>query len=272
VIYSPTPLDYDKQVVVFVHVPKTAGSSLTHLFADAFGPQAHVSLRAQKLERPFSNRFERAFTAWRHRVYGAAAQLRGSHWLLDGTVDRSGAVRFVSGHAALGAAPCFGKAPVAVTLVRDPADRFISEYFFYQDLKEGDASGGRDRQPARRLDLDTYVRKIVEGSILRSTNLHCRYLGGTEFFVDAKAAVDRRLFLAAPVARIDDFVAMLSAPFGIAARAAPARNLGKARRRAERPIAPQTLAMIEDLVSEDRKLFNYVQDEFERIHRGQMGG
>jgi hypothetical protein len=270
-LYDPAPIDYAGQRIVFLHIPKTAGSALIDALERRFGAGAHVRTRMQKLEKVWDSRA--AALAWRaeQAVRRAASKLAGSHPLIvRGTPPCAlEQARVISGHFALGEEPPSPRRPVYVTLVRDPAERFVSHFHYLHDLRERDGppASGRDTQLARRYDLEAYVDLIASGRAIGVRNLQCRYIGGSERFEDARRAVDQRLFLAAPASRIDDFLGLLAAPFDIDPVRAAAVNVGQ--RRAKAAAAPEALNQrIRALFAQDAALFDYVSDAFARLRQG----
>ncbi len=268
-LFDPTPIDYAQSQIVFVHIPKTAGSALIAALEQRFGAEGHLRTRMQKLEKVWDN--PASALAWRtdQALRHALVAMTGSHYLIPrdapkGAIDRAAVI---SGHFALGEQPPMRRRPVYVSLLRDPVDRFVSHFYFLRDLREReDRPGKRDTQVARRHDLDGYVDLIASGRAIGVRNIQCRYIGGTERFEDARRAIDDKVFLAAPGERIDDFLALLAPAFDIAPVRAARVNVGHKRATVEPP-SPATLAKIRDLFADDVALFDYVSRSFDDIHR-----
>lgn len=267
-LFKPSPIDLDREAIVFVHIPKTGGTSLRSVFAAHFGADRCIETRMAKFDRIHESAASRALWSAGHAFRNGLRHLAGRDPLLPRAVAPSALDRVVllSGHFALGQEPKLSRVPLYVTLLRDPVERFISHYYFLHDLREQEAAGGRDRQPARKHDLETYVSLLAARRLRGVTNVHCRYIAGVESFEPARRAITERVFLAAPSDRLDDFLRLLGQVSRFEPTVSPRENVGRAHRKAPRP-SERTLEQIRGLVAEDRKLFEYVARSFDETYR-----
>jgi hypothetical protein len=267
-LFKRAPIDLDREAIVFVHIPKTAGTSLRNAFVTHFGADRCIETRMEKFDKIHEGAVSRALWSAGHAFRNGLRHLAGRDPLLPRTLAPSALDRVVllSGHFALGREPKLSRAPVYVTLLRNPVERFISHYYYLHDLREQEAAARRDRQPARKHGLEAYVRLLAAGRLRGVTNVHCRYIAGVESFEPARRAIAERVFLAAPSERLDDLLDLLGQVLGFEHVKAGAANIGRARQAASAPSA-QTLAEIQRLVAEDRKLFDYVSQSFDRTYQ-----
>ena len=198
----------------------------------------------------------------------AALRLRGVDPLLPkGVADADFArLRLLEGHYALGDELNVGRAPIYLATVRDPVDRFLSDYYFRVDQRANWPAGKRERHAFWTYDVDRFVDHVYARRAWNEINRQCRYLGGEDSFAAAKRVVDERVFLAAPSNRLNDFLLLLRPVLGLNSTQAPLSNVGAARR-AKAPPSAETLAKIWAMVAEDQLLFDYVSRVFDDLVR-----
>jgi sulfotransferase famil protein len=258
-LYRPTPLDFMHQILVFVHIPKTAGSALDDALKQGLGEENCLLTRAESIGQVFPDRFRKFHWSVRKALRESRIRRRGAHPLLPDGVPaaRLGELRLLDGHFSLGAEPKTGREPIYLTLVRDPVDRFLSDYYYRSQWKEA----ASERHAYRTYDIDRFVDYVYRRRNWSETNLQCRYLGGRGEFVPAREAVDGRIFLAAPCDRIDDLLELLGPVLGIDLGRAPKMNIGRARQEKSAP-STETLTKVREMVSQDQLLFDYISREF----------
>ena len=267
-LFDSGPLDFRAQRIVFVHIPKTGGSSLRKVLFNQLGAENCIELRSEKLEKIHTSGIHQLAWTAREAVRRRAMRLVGADPRNPKDNRRAGleAMRAVSGHFGLGQEPASTRQPAYITLVRDPVDRFLSHYYFIRDMSPHGAEAGRAKHPAQQHDLEEFVQLLHSGKLKSVTNVQCRYLGGSERFDCARRAVDERVFLAAPSKRSQDFLDLLRPVLCIQAIEIPQENVGRAKLKAPAP-SHEILDKIRSLVSQDQLLFDYVSDQFNALYR-----
>lgn len=266
--FGSSPIDFKRELLVFVHIPKTAGTAFLKALDDRLGPDHRLETRMEKIDRIHSGRFAARLYSAERSIRNKLHEIAGVDALLPKGTPRSALdkITLLSGHVMLGHEPKTTRTPVYLTLVRDPVERFISHYYYLHDLAQPEQRGRRDRQAARTYSLEDYVNRLASGALYGPTNVHCLFLAGSESFEAARRVVDERIFLAAPSERLDEFLALLSKACGFGPIAASRANVGKARQTAE-PASARTVLKIRALIDEDRKLVDYISHRFEEAYR-----
>ena len=266
-LYCPKRVDFSRQRVVVVHIPKTAGSALRTTLFESLGRENCLSTGAEKIGKIHPNRVHKLWWSARERVREAAMRARGVDPLLRrcGTAKIE-AMRLTAGHFAVGGEPPDSRKPVYISMVRDPVDRFLSQYYFSHDLRAKWPEGVRERHPWWTYDLDRFVDFVFSRKRWTVTNVQCLYLGGRDRFEAARRAIDDRIFLAAPSQRLGECIDLLRPVLNLKTESSARVNVGAARQRAAPPSA-ETLTKIEAMVSQDRLLFDYVSRTFDDLYR-----
>ena len=228
-LYPDLAYDAEAHRIVLVHIRKTAGTSLGRMLAGAFGNPLSELIEAGTHERAdrgllrLHRRTRFALLAARRRAAIAAARRAGR------PAFRAHEAPFIAGHFVLGAEPPCDRAPLYVTLVRDPVDRLLSDYWFMR--------GKRDRSRGDALDPALYDRPLAEFAdaliadpALYRDNLQARTLTGTGEPEAACRLARERLWLAGATDQFAEVAACLGRAIG--------RDLGPVRqskRNAARP-------------------------------------
>ena len=267
-LYRPAPLDFSRNVLVFVHVPKVAGTAVGAAFVAAVGADAHCLLRLEKIGKIHPNRPRKFIWETRKFLRSAITRARGHDPLLpkgfrSEQLDR---LAILKGHVTLGAEPKTGRQPVYITVARDPVDRFLSDYYCRFDIRAAWPSGKRERHAFWAYEIDRFVDYVYKRRSWTDTNLQCRYIGGRGDFAAAKDAIDNRVFLAAPTNRLDGFLELLRPILPSLPAHAPRANVGKARLEKMQP-SRESLEKIREMVAEDQRLFDYVSKDFDEVYR-----
>jgi hypothetical protein len=272
-LYQSAPFDFSRNVLVIVHVPKTGGSSLADaIFAHLGVENCLVTTSTDKVGKIQPSRMRRLAWTTRETLRKTAMWARGGEPRLADFHSKAELERILAfdGHYALGGEPRNSRKPVYITAVRDPVDRFLSNYYMAQDNRAQWAPGTRDRHPYWAYDLDRFVDYVYARRKWNDTNIQCRFLGGANRFEPARRAVDDRIFLAVPTNRLDDCFELLQPVLGLQPTVAPRSNVGKVRQ-GKAPPSPETLAKIREMTSEDQLLFDYVSRVFDNLHREVTG-
>lgn len=267
-LYAPVSFDPDTHVIVHVHIPKTGGSTLARIFKDAFGRERIMARPNENLEG-----FETGWLRAQNRLR-LSAERQGER--LTDLVKRAGGHRrprpvVVGGHAALADLPGDGRTPLIIALVRRPADRLLSEYWFTRARLE--RLGGRSRDPKKRLvgrlSVEEYVDHVIRNADRLPVNNQCRFLSGRPSFAAAREVVDQKLWLASPLPRFDRFVELLETGLGLTLPRAAPRNRSRLRPEGE-ALDPALAARLDRVMNEDVMLCDHVEEAFEALSSRHM--
>lgn len=106
----------EKQIVIFVHVPKTAGTTLRHIIQYQFQP---------------------------NNVFEFYRRVRKPHKGIDEfrnlSEARKNSLKLVSGHIGFGLHEFLSQPCTYITVLRDPIDRVISYYYYLLNTRNGAA-------------------------------------------------------------------------------------------------------------------------------------
>lgn len=218
---------FSTNLLVHTHLEKTAGSSLNHGLAQIFKPRAVVPSRL--LREP------------------------------EAHADRIAAARVLTGHFAFGQhVGRFDRNFVYLALVRDPFERFVSQYQHVQRSPNHTSASllaGKTLAGA----LDHYA--AIGAS--HASNYMCRKIGGRE--ADAKTAIARieaHYLVVAPHERVNDVIARIASWAGVRIPPPLHRNAGSGAARAV-PDHAEERRRFAATNREDEILYAHVRDTFD---------
>lgn len=283
-LYESVEYDPERHVLLFIHIPKTAGSSLGRSIAEALGaaagrpgagggPVAYRPLAMQWMESQ-----ERGPAFWAEVAKRRLAHLHDE--ARQEVLRRLGrpaaavdAVFAMGGHVRLGSIRSGRRTALPVTLVRDPVDRLVSSYYYARDRVElaGSAGASRKKMRAMRHDFAGYAEALLAEAGRRDMNWQCRYLAGRGDFDSARRAVDARCLLAGPTDRLGRFQELLGAKLGIETGPERRANAGRSRP-AGFEVSADLRARLETAMAGDVKLYRHVGAEFAALSDRVGGG
>jgi Sulfotransferase family len=211
-------------LVVFVHIPKTAGTTLGRILMRHYGRE-HVRRVANGARDPAACRADIAEIV-------RAADPR---------------IRAIRGHIPMDACAPLGDDATYVTMLRDPVERSLSQYFHLFAKRPRD------------LPLERYV---AEGHLV--DNRQVRMLAGahpppgatTEAMLDAALENLERFAVVGLSERFDESVALVGEALGI-----DDTSYEPARVNEQRPpreaVSPAALALVEERNALDRRLYEH---------------
>jgi hypothetical protein len=142
---NPAP---EHRALLFVHIPKTAGTTLQMILARQFAGDRIYTITGNPGESV------RAFMAWPE--------------------EERARIQLVKGHMPFGLHQHIGIPATYITMLRDPVDRVVSQYFYVLRSPDLPTHG---EVVSKRMTLDDYVRHQAS---IRSGNTQTRMLSGTE--------------------------------------------------------------------------------------------
>lgn len=262
-------MDFSKEILVFTHVPKTGGQSLTRALRTAIGEERCVRLRMQKIENVRTSRFAELGVAAHVAGRQVLSAIQRRHYLLP--PSHSGELSSIAmfhGHVRAGEEPRTGRRPTYVTVVRDPVDRFLSYFYYRRDqlsvLMQGktrhpllDANGQPPADPMEFLD------RLTRSGTVGWRNAQCRYFTRAGDFESARRVIDDLGVIAAPMRCLDELTARISHQLDLPRLQLEHVNKGASRARA-RELSDPEKARIASHFNEDLRLYRYIEDRFDK--------
>ena len=227
----------DDAIVIQVHIPKTAGTSLRLLFNQVFGADKCLMNYKDELHEKKSTELTN--------------------------------IRHVSGHFGYGIHQSFAKKPIYITVLRNPIDRYIS---LYSHILTDPNHKLQLQEYARRYDINEFLRYILDSEdtgvwhLLHNTQ--CRQICGEADYKKAKEYIDTKYFLACPFPMVDAMVGMLSTALGVNGLTLPKVNETKQRMASYKDIpslSDESIMLLMNSEQEDALLFSYVQKAFSQV-------
>ena len=147
-------------LIVFVHIPKTAGATVTSMLAAAYSQKAvHKAGNYMRNPGAAERKVSRAPEDWRawHRQGG----------------------RVTVGHVPYGVfRRHLPEYALYMTFLRDPVDRVLSHYHRHIERQDPERSGRRKERPGARVKADSLEQALVEMRMPQVNNLCTRFLCG----------------------------------------------------------------------------------------------
>jgi hypothetical protein len=194
-----------QEVILFVHIPKTAGTTVQLFFEQQFAPQEMFSLNSQGRD-PFQE-----FSAQP-----------------DSVKQR---VRVVKGHMRFGLHELIDRPCAYVTLLRHPIDRIVSLYHYALEQPKMHL-----HDQAHRMSLEEFVLARVDEEV---DNCHVRVLSGHLYapygsLTDAdlqlaKANLQKHFAVVGIQDNVSGFLAAMAKRFGLRNLRIPPQNVTKKR-------------------------------------------
>ena len=258
-------MDFSKHVLIFPHIPKTAGSSVGDSIVDTLGADRCHRLRMQKIENPRSSRAAELGVLAHEFMLKTAGHVTGRHYLLSKRTspEAIGSARFLWGHFRIGEEPDTGRRPRYITVVRDPVDRFLS-YFHYRRDQLPTLIGNKTKHPL--LDDNgeipstpmAYLEMLERRSAKNWQDPQVRYFSPEGTFEAAREVIEGRDIRVGSVANLGSFLNTVADDLGIEEIKLEHKNKGRSRSKAREELSADEKARISQYFSEDRKLYDYV--------------
>lgn len=238
--------DDDEPTVIFLHIGKTAGSTMRQVLRKQFRPSETMVVRSPVRD---PKRLRREETL----AYFAGLP----------EAER-GRARLILGHTIFGLHEHIPRPSTYVTLMRDPVSLVLSLYYYVRRTP-----GHWLYEAARQMSLDEYVRS---GLSLETDNSQARAISGdmsTEFgrctttmLETAKRNIDDRFAVVGLAERFDETLILLGKAFGWSKLAYVRANVAPKNQRRE--VSPETREAIERQNALDRELYTDMTRAFDR--------
>ena len=229
-------------LLVFVHLRKTAGTTVSWVMWRQFGRGEAINLNAPSIEAA-------------HRVWAAMPS------------ERRAQVRCIRGHLPYAPDLFAPRGTKFFTILRDPVERVISEYYF--NLHNAGEKLHRILT-GERMTLDRFVRSSLSAEV---HNAQTHLLAGTksgacaeELLYLAMNSISDHMAVVGISNRLDETLLLCRAVLGWRYPIYRAVNVNR-RRPSIKAIAPGTIAEIERANSLDRQLYRFACGRLEQLVR-----
>ena len=256
--------DVDRDAVVFLRIPKTGSISFATMFRDTLGPDRWARLPDRRIDA-WDMGIQRAHDQLRR--FGMQLQTNLQRWTggIAGKNDPLADAVFLHGHSPVWAPLPTRRRAHYVTLLRDPVDRFLSQYFYIRGKAESRHRGGSaEKRRVLQLEPDDFVDWLLNSPARKRLNGQCLYLASSGTYEDARAAAEDKLLAAAAVSDLGELATVVSRFMGVPEPEERRDNVGHNRPR-RNPLGPPTEARLRQALEPDIQLFDFVQANRERL-------
>lgn len=244
---SPHPL------IAFVHIPKTAGGTVSSMFVAAYSKRGmHKAGNYLKGPELAERKIARADAGW-------------ENWHRNGG-------RVTVGHMPYGLYRTYLPRNTSyMTFLREPVDRVLSHYYRHIHRSDPSRAGVRKQYPGARVKADSIEQALVDMNLPQLNNLCTRFLCGRDPFEELPdSALDdakenlRAFEFVGIQERFEESVVLLQRMFGLGALPYVDRHVSN---EGERPgvdeISDEQRALIEDRNRLDAELYRFGLGLFE---------
>ena len=258
------PYDEGRDQIVLIHVRKTAGTALAQVLRPALHSPGAPVTRWGSVERRETGALALHGPARRFLINLGE---RARNLMLRAT---GGEVRppladqaFVAGHYVLGEEPPTWRRKLYVTLLRDPVDRFVSDFAFMKGKRDR-ARGDATDPGLYDLSMEDFVARVEARPELYLHDYQCRQLCGAPDGEAAIRTVDEMVWLAATTPQIDRLLQRIGEAMGRSLPSAPVVRRTEGRPKAE-ALDPALRARIAALNPGDMRLVAHVARAFDAL-------
>lgn len=243
-LISEKGLTYDPQfdTLIFLHFPKTGGSTLRTIIERQFVGKSTYS-RYREWERPES--------------------------LVRVPIATRRELKLLYGHIGFGWHRFLPQGSVYVTMLRNPVDRVISEYYYLNTRKDLPFFN----MLGRGITIEEYMRRNLNKD---STNLQTRWIAGEEFLPHpysskellalARENLENHFLWVGLTERFDESLLLLQQVFKWRWVYYMKTNVTRVRPRRE-SLQKRAIEIIQEMNQADIQLYNYMEANFSSLWR-----
>lgn len=225
----------DTEVVIFLHVPKTAGTTLNRLIEWEYDLFEMYSI-------------DPVFFRW------SAAHLRK---LSKGRLNK---IRVVKGHMLFGLHEILPQPAIYITVLRDPVERVLSAFYFIRSYRLHPLYWKFKRE---KWTLEDFVTRLPR------ENVQCKMVAGaweepctTEMFEEAKRNLDKHFSVVGLAERFEETLALMKLRFGWKLKSYSSFNVTRSRPK-KRDLPQATLDLISEKNMFDVMFYDYAARLFQ---------
>jgi hypothetical protein len=235
----------ESPTVIFIHIPKTAGSTMTAVSESHFSSE------------------ERYITS------GSPDNVEGKlDTFFTLSEEEKHRIKWLSGHMGFGLHEHLPQAAVYITLLRDPIDRLLSSFYFNKSI---DFSPFYEEINSGRMGLQEYVQHFID---VETDNLQTRMVSGNwykkgsgpctpQMLELAKQNLRHYFMLVGVTERFDEFYFLLRYEMKWSWTWHINHNVTRRRPRSD-SLSPELRRFLEKNTQYDRALYDYAATLFEQ--------
>lgn len=220
-------------LIVFVHIPKAGGMSMTRVLKDAYGDRLLIAHPLLGWPQQWSEETRRLIAEKRYYFQAFA------------------------GHGAYGIHEVFGRPARYFTTVRDPLARMQSYYNFVRRWEIH-----HHHEKAKSMGIAEFFQHMVDSGDIEFGNLQCLLIAGEKSFAAAKARIDEKFDFAVPVPRLSEALAVLGKAYGWPPPPEAPRENTTEHLSTLRSLPQRLMDQLVEANAEDRLLYEYCEQKW----------
>lgn len=284
-LFEKAFIDYNS-VLVFVHVPKSGGSTVRENLSKYFKKDQILKIQEPSINHYYSKEINSDFryenknpiSRWLKTFPIIKKILKSRNSLNDLfnngeylknfyslTADELQKIRFISClQERFNIPPILGKNFLKITIIRNPVDR-IQSYYFYARQKKNLGSKPYIKA-ANKYDINDFIHYLYDNRPYMVKNPYSVCISGTEDFSIAKKVIDAEFFLAAPIEKMNEFSEILTLKLFSKKLVFDKVNIGLKNKK-KIIISDKLVELINSTNQADINLKNHIEKEFDIIFK-----